>query len=346
MGCKIRQIMANETIKQFRGYFAGTKAEFQISALKTQADADGLIIFIADTAGSGAGSCLYALGTYFADFKSLLAALAYLKGVRVSGTNYTAAAGGGYVELAASDPATVALNVTDGKVTIGLTAAFVKKVDDVVAQAAIIAKDYLTSTDKTSLENAINLAKQLAIQTVVGQSTDGKNDDTVYGAKAYAKVEITEASGSGEVAKVYTIKQGGTVIGTINTIKDLVIQSGEVTDKNGVKTLVLTLNNGNTIDIPVADLVDVYTAGANAAQIQLAISANNVITASIVAGSVGTTELAGSAVTTAKIAANAVTKEKLASAVQTSLNKADAAAPQSTTYTKAEVDAMFAWVEI
>ena len=337
--------MANE-FKQFRGRFTGTKAEFQSSALKTQADADGLIIFIEDTANSGAGACLYALGTYFADFKSLIAALAYLKGVRVSGTNYTAAAGGGYVELAAADPSTVALNVTDGKVTIGLTAAFVKKVDDVVASAAAIAKDYLTSADKTALENAIALAEQTAVQTVVGQASDNKSADTVYGAKAYAKVEITETTGSGEVAKVYTIKQGGTVIGTINTIKDLVIQSGEVTDKNGVKTLVLTLNNGNTVDIPVADLVDVYTAGANAAQIQLAISANNVITATIVAGSVGTTELAGSAVTTAKIAANAVTKEKLAEAVQTSLNKADNAAPQASTYTKTEVNAMFAWVEL
>lgn len=334
--------MANE-IKQFRGFFAGTKAEFQLSALKTQADADGLIIFIADTAGNGAGSCLYALGSYFADFKSLIAALAYLKGVRVSGTNYTAAAGGGYVELAAADPSTVALNVTDGKVTIGLTAAFVKKVDDVVASAAAIAKDYLTSTDRNALENAIALAEQIAVQTVVGQASDDKNADTVYGAKAYAKVEITETTGSGEVAKSYTIKQGGTVIGTINTIKDLVIQSGEVVEKNGVKTLVLTLNNGNTVDIPVADLVDVYTPGANAAQIQLAISANNVITATIVAGSVGATELASGAVTTAKIAANAVTTEKLASAVQTSLGKADAAAPQATTYTKAEVDAMFAW---
>ena len=35
----------------------------------------------------------------------------------------------------------------------------------------------------------------------------------------------------------------------------------------------------------------------------------------------------------------------LATTVQTSLNKADAAAPQATTYTKAEVDAMFTWAE-
>lgn len=333
-----------ETTNRFRGYFAGTKAGFADSALKTTADAEGLIIFIADEANSGKGSCVYARGTYFADFASLIAALAFVKGVKVSGTNYTAAAGGGYVELAAADPSTVALNVTDGKVTIGLTAAFVKKVDDVVAAAANIAKDYLTSTDRTALENAIALAKQTAVQTVVGQASDNKSADTVYGAKAYAKVEITETTGSGEVAKVYTIKQGGVVIGTINTIKDLVLQSGKVEDKNGVATLVLTLNNGNTIDIPVDKLIDIYTTEKNAAQIQLNIDENSVISATIVAGSVDTTELASGAVTTAKIAANAVTKEKLASAVQTSLDKAEAAAPQSTTYTKAEVDAKFAWV--
>ena len=335
-----------ETTNRFRGYFAGTKAGFAASTLKTTADAEGLIIFIADEANGGKNSCVYARGTYFADFSSLIAALAYLKGVRVSGTNYTAAAGGGYVELAASDPATVALNVTDGKVTVGLTAAFIKKVDDVVTQAGNIAKDYLTQSDYAALQGLIATAKSEAISTVVGKSTDAKTADTVYGAKAYAKVEITEAAGSGEVAKVYTIKQGGTVIGTINTIKDLVIQSGKVENKNGVETLVLTLNNGNTIEIPVDKLVDIYTTEKNAVQIQLNIDENNVISATIVAGSVGAAELASGAVTTVKIAANAVTKEKLAEAVQTSLNKADNAAPQASTYTKTEVNAMFAWVEI
>lgn len=40
-----------------------------------------------------------------------------------------------------------------------------------------------------------------------------------------------------------------------------------------------------------------------------------------------------------------IPKTDLASAVQTSLDKADAAAPQSTTYTKTEVDTMLSWAE-
>lgn len=41
-----------------------------------------------------------------------------------------------------------------------------------------------------------------------------------------------------------------------------------------------------------------------------------------------------------------IAKTDLASAVQTSLDKAEAAAPQATTYTKAEVDAMWEWEEL
>lgn len=318
-----------ETTNRFRGYYAGTKANFASSALKTTADNEGLIVFIADESNGGKNSCIYARGTYFADFASLIAALAFVKGVKVSGTNYTAAAGGGFVEFAASDPATVALNVTDGKVTVGLTAAFIKKVDDVVTQAGNIAKDYLTQADYTALQGLIDTAKSEAISTVVGKSTDAKTADTLYGAKAYSKVEIVEATGTGSVAKTYTIKQGGEVIGTINTIKDLVIQSGKVEDKNGVKTLVITLNNGNTIDIPVTDLVDVYTAGDH-----ISIDANNKI-------SVKKSEIIAGLATDANAQSYASTAESNAKTYAD-----NNFAKKTEVYTKTEVNAMFAWVEI
>lgn len=96
----------------------------------------------------------------------------------------------------------------------------------------------------------------------------------------------------------------------IDIPKDLVVTKGEVV-KEGKDTFIqLTIaNQVAPVKINVKDLVDVYTAQANAAQIQLAISGTNEISATIKPGSIAKTDLA--------------------TAVQGSLDKADAAAPQS-----------------
>lgn len=75
--------------------------------------------------------------------------------------------------------------------------------------------------------------------------------------------------------------------------------------------LIIANATSDRIYISVKTLVDLYTAAPNATQVQLAIDANNVISAVLVAGGVGTTELANSAVTTAKIADDAVTSAKI-----------------------------------
>ena len=109
----------------------------------------------------------------------------------------------------------------------------------------------------------------------------------------------------------------------------------------------MTLQNvADPLYIDVAKLVDVYTAQANATQVQLSIDANRVISATIKSGSVTATELASNAVTTVKVADKNITKAKLSDEVQTSLGKADAAAPQSTTYTKTEVDNLIDGVDV
>lgn len=104
----------------------------------------------------------------------------------------------------------------------------------------------------------------------------------------------------------------------IDIPKDLVVKSGEVitaTTETGLvkgdKYIKLTIANQDEspIYIAVKDLVDVYTAQANAAQVQLAISGTNEISATIKPGSIA--------------------KADLATAVQGSLDKADAAAPKS-----------------
>ena len=96
----------------------------------------------------------------------------------------------------------------------------------------------------------------------------------------------------------------------IDIPKDLVVTKGEVV-KEGKDTFIqLTIaNQVAPVKINVKDLVDVYTAQANAAQVQLAISGTNEISATIKPGSIAKTDL--------------VTD------VRGSLDKADAAAPQS-----------------
>lgn len=217
-------------------------------------------------------------------------------------------------------------------------------------------------------------------------------------------VTVTPTTDS-NYAQVYTIKQGNKEVGKINIPKDKVVESGEIVvnpagQSAGTYIKLVLQNVATPLYINVGDLVDVYTAQASAAQVQVAISDTNVISATIVAGSISATELAADAVVTAKIKDGNVTKAKLesgvqtslgkadtayqkpstgiaksdlasavqtslgkadsayqkpstgiaktdlASDVQTSLGKADAAAPQATTYTKAEVDAMWEWEEL
>ena len=104
----------------------------------------------------------------------------------------------------------------------------------------------------------------------------------------------------------------------------------------------LTIANQETpIYINVADLVDAYTAQANASQVQLVISDTNEISATIVAGSVGTTELADNAVNTAKIADANVTAAKLADDAK-ALFDTKGSATQSLTDAKAYTDEQLA----
>lgn len=96
----------------------------------------------------------------------------------------------------------------------------------------------------------------------------------------------------------------------IDIPKDLVVTKGEIV-KEGKDTFIqLTIaNQVAPVKINVKDLVDVYTAQANAAKVQLVINDTNEISASIVPGSIAKTDLT--------------------TAVQGSLDKADAAATQT-----------------
>jgi len=90
-------------------------------------------------------------------------------------------------------------------------------------------------------------------------------------------ISLTTSSDPGDYAKVYELKQGGNLIGTIDIPKDIVIKEGKLVygkwegnefnenteeihygDEPAIK---LVLNNDSIIYINAKDLVDVYTAG-------------------------------------------------------------------------------------
>lgn len=121
---------------------------------------------------------------------------------------------------------------------------------------------------------------------------------------------VTKETANAGFLKSYTFTGPDGTDVDIDIPKDLVVTKGEIV-KEGADTFIqLTIaNQVAPVKINVKDLVDVYTAEANAAKVQLTISDTNEIKADIVAKS--------------------IVKGDLADAVQASLTKADAAAPQT-----------------
>ena len=405
------------TLGEFFIHYDGTKEQFiSNNGATTYADS---IVFI--SGGTSGNTCIFAQGMYFGNFAEFLAAINYVKGITVGGQSYNAAAGGGYVAFGAKDPSTIAVTAGSNGVEIGLTEAFVNKVNSTatnlgskgdaadkdgsafarIANLAALVSDLIGgSTD--SIEGQITAAINALRDEIVGTlgTDDAKtlaaindeldsliansnslhegleeiriNDKSVYnrtdGAtpitltaediklsnttdnyqagttvdnaissldtrlseEESASIVSVTASTDSNYAQVYTIKQGTKEVGKINIPKDKVVESGEIVvnpsgQAAGTYIKLVLQNVATPLYINVGDLVDVYTAQASAAQVQVAISDTNVISATIVAGSISATELATDAVVTAKIKDGNVTKGKLDSSVQTSLGKADTA---------------------
>lgn len=328
--------MDTPSTNQFRFTYDGSKADFIAAGRPAIADENGLIVFIKDSATGGKGACVYAQGMYFADFASLIAALAYVKGVNVGGSNYTAAAGGGFLKFEAADPTTVAVTAGSDGIKVGLTAAFIKKVDDVVTQAANIAKDYLTSADKTTLEGAIGTAKTEAIAAVVGKSGDASSANTIYGAKKYADEKAAALGVDALAGRVTTLEgadAGKSVRGIVQDEVAKQLSDENISDSfDTLKEIALWLSE-HPEDVQSMN----EAIAANTAAIALLNSDN--------AGSVNAkiTEAINAEVTRANAA-----YDGKGSAAQ-ALTDAKAYTDQKTqaladgVYTKAQVNAMFAW---
>lgn len=125
-------------------------------------------------------------------------------------------------------------------------------------------------------------------------------------------VTLSEAAGSGDVLKVYTISQGGNTVGTINIPKDLVAVSGEIVNSDGNNNpgtfIKLTIQNGNPFYIDVASLIE-YNTVDSTAEVTLSQDANHKITATI--GKIAASKIVYREADTA----NNITEETVAQAI-------------------------------
>lgn len=124
--------------------------------------------------------------------------------------------------------------------------------------------DY-TTVEKTKLAGISEGANKVEKSTTNGNiKIDGVEtvvytapDEVVYSIAKQATAE------SGYSATYYLTKDGKKVGDSINIIKDLVVKSGSIIEKDGKKYLQLVLNDDDAtkIEVEVTDLVDDYTAG-------------------------------------------------------------------------------------
>lgn len=378
--------------------YKGTKQAF-IDSGKATANADA-IVFI--TGGSDAkGSCIFAQGTYFANFAEFLAAINYVKGVNVGGQSYNAAQGGGYIAFGSKDPATVAVNAGENGIEVGLSDAFVNKVNNTatalgtaadaankdgsafarIANLAALVSD-LTGGSTDSIEGQITAAINALRTEIVGtlDTADAKTlaaiNDELDGLdvkvkaiaddylKAADKQELNDAIAgvSGRVATLEAIDHAklaedasAAAVATIldgapekfDTLKEVaqwIADSESATTAADLVTRVGVLeaidhNAYVAADAKVLEDANAYAEG--------------------LAGNYATAAQGAKADTAYQKPADGIGSADLSEEVNASLAKADAAAPQATTYTKtevdtkltgyytkAEVDAMWAWEEL
>ena len=378
--------------------YKGTKQAF-IDSGKATANADA-IVFI--TGGNDPkGSCIFAQGTYFANFTEFLAAINYVKGVNVGGTSYNAAQGGGYIAFGSKDPATVSVNAGENGIEIGLSDAFVNKVNNTatalgtaadaankdgsafarIANLAALVSD-LTGGSTDSIEGQITAAINTLRTEIVGalDTADAKTlaaiNDELDGLdvkvkaiaddylKAADKQELNNAIAgvSGRVATLEAIDHAklaadasAAAVATVldgapekfDTLKEVAQWIADSESAATAADLVTRVGVLEAIDH------DAYVA----ADTKVLEDANAY--AEGLAGNYATAAQGAKADTAYQKPADGIGSADLSAAVNASLAKADAAAPQATTYTKsevdtkltgyytkAEVDAMWLWEEL
>ena len=216
-------------------HYNGTKAAFIAAGHPTTYN--DAIVFIKGDASTT--SCIYTHGKYFAsteEAEKYLATIPFFKGIVVNGTEYNSVNGGGYLALAAADPAVLTVNVDGKGVSFGLSSTFTSKVDSAAQSAsgdtfvsasktgtaisvsANTEGDLSTSASATKLPTAKaskDYADAVALEkynALLGSSTDTKASKTIEGVIKYIDDKTSGIASEGVVnglsQKVQALEEG------------------------------------------------------------------------------------------------------------------------------------------
>lgn len=261
--------------------YKGTKQAF-IESGKATANANA-IVFI--TGGSDASkSCIFAQGTYFANFTEFIAAyvgaMNYVKGINVGGQSYNASAGGGYVAFNAKDPSTVAVNANSNGVEIGLTDAFINKVNDTAANLG-------TASDNADKDGSV-YARIANLATLVSNLT-GDSTDSIEGQITSAITALrTEIVGTLDTADAKTLAAINDELDAIDAKwSNYVLKSDlstEVSDNAGTKVNVTVKTKDGKVSDVIVDETQLDTAlntKANASDVYTKTETENYVSGKI-----------------------------------------------------------------
>lgn len=190
-------------------------------------------------------------------------------------------------------------------------------VEGALAELANASSGGVSSKTVYVVETAGQSADSFSKKYSLYQGSEGSSSSPVVGEKLtdilIPKDMVVE---DGKVVEITYNAGDGKLYDDTLDVTSLIVMPGEsasASDAGKYMRLIIANAASQRIYISVKDLVDIYTVEPNATEIQLAISSNNQISATIVA------------VDGSKITAGTVTKAKLAQAVQDSLDAADSA---------------------
>lgn len=231
-------------------------------------------------------------------------------------------------------------------------------------------KDSATIAGAKKYTDALNaelkaIAKSGKAEDVTVADVEGKLEATnvedalkeiiskISGAQEAGAVSVVKDENAGEYAAVYHVQQNGINVGVpINVPKDYLVKSAEIKEcvEEGVpaanlhvgdKYIDFVINsvngsgNEDHIYLRVQDLIDDFTVAADATEVQLALTAERELSASLVDGGVSTNKLADKAVTLAKLSEELQTWK---AGIDTAIGQGGSIAEQIAAAVKAEAD--------
>ena len=195
---------------------------------------------------------------------------------------------GRYVDLGSIATSAGLQTLTD-KVN-AIEAAYITKAASEEADNLIIssytAADSAIIASYTAADSAIISSYTAADEAIINsykaadEALSGRIDNLQTNLQTNLAVTLDDTAAPGEgILKVYTIKQGGTSIGTINIPKDLVATSGSLvyctksestytevdsSTEGAIACIKMTIQNGNPFYIEVVDLIEYNSVKSNA----------------------------------------------------------------------------------